>query len=172
MRDQALVVQRAKIWSEKDRSKLGCLWGWGKGLSFKFTFYGLWRQPWNTHSPQKRNHRGSLDVMNYEGFYIWFYLDCVSKVELVYNYGGPEKSLMCSLDFHSQRKSRVEAVEMPWIFWTYHGISQAPKTWCCSLKCAKEFSSVLWPVMALWKEVAAPGSEDFRYDGRRLVKFR
>lgn len=65
------------------------------------------------HIVPRRDHRGSLDVMNYEGFYIWFYLDCVSKVELVYNYGGPENSLMCSLDFHSQRKSRVEAVEMP-----------------------------------------------------------
>lgn len=48
----------------------------------------------------RRDYRGSFDVMNYEGFYIWFYLDCVLKVEFVYNYGGSENFLMCFLDFY------------------------------------------------------------------------
>lgn len=66
-----------------------------QGPEFQVHLLCLWRQQGTSHSSQKGNHGGGVGFIHRVDFYIWFYLDCVVKVELVYNYGGSEHSLMC-----------------------------------------------------------------------------
>ena len=66
-----------------------------QGPEFQIHLLCLWRQQGTSHSSQKGNLGGGVGFIHRVDFYIWFYLDCVVKVELVYNYGGSEHSLMC-----------------------------------------------------------------------------
>lgn len=90
-------------------------------------------------------------------------------MELVYNYGGLENSPMCSLDLYPKRESKAETTEMPRI--SDNGMSQAPKSRCCSLMWAKGFLCFV-ACHSIVKGTAAPGSEDFICGRIQLVILR
>lgn len=93
------------------------------------------------------------------------------KVELVYSNGGPENShMLFGPSLPARRQGWYHRNTMSLLGWRWH--RPDPKDLCCPLKCAEGFLSLLWSVIALWKEAAAPVSENFRCGRRRLVRFR